>query len=407
MRFTRTKLLSYVLVVLIGALVALGLGLAAKSKPAVRASLVPSVGFSATASGAERAVEVNGELSSLGEGADEVKVLHVWGTPREMGYAHGKLLTDEIKDFYEKITTAMTAGMGADVSVLDQGWAQMEPFVPKEYLEEMEGLAEGAGVELQAIKRVHAIPDLSEMDCTFFAAWGDFTADGHLIQLRALDYATEAHIQDHPAIVVYHPDDGPAYVNIGWCGFLGMVTGMNAEGLCMSEIGDDFDKANQTLAGEPMPFVMRDVVSKATTLDQGVRMVREAKRTSSFLYLIGDAKTPGARALKTGPTVFEVYDQSNLPWGSVGDAVWMSMGADSDWNEKVRDALKAQAGQLTVESAMKAITSGLGTGDLHTVYFDATDLKLWVANADIDESPAYDEGFVTFDFGEATERPGG
>jgi hypothetical protein len=175
----------------------------------------------------------------------------------------------------------------------------------------------------------------------------------------------------------------------------------------MSEIGDDFDKANQTLAGEPMPFVMRDVVSKATTLEQGVQIVREAKRTSSFLYLIGDAKIPDARALKTGPTVFEVYDQTNLPWGSIGDAVWMSMGADSDWNEKVRDALKAQAGQLTVESAMEGITSGLGTGDLHTVYFDATDLKLWVANAGIDESPAYDEGFVTFDFGEATERPGG
>ena len=53
--------------------------------------------------------------------------------------------------------------------------------------------------------------------------------DGNFIQLRALDYATEAHIQDNPAIVVYHPDDGPAYVNIGWCGFIGLVTGMNEE----------------------------------------------------------------------------------------------------------------------------------------------------------------------------------
>jgi hypothetical protein len=56
---------------------------------------------------------------------------------------------------------------------------------------------------------------------------------------------------------------------------------------------------------------------------------------------------------------------------------------------------------------MEGITSELGTGDLHTVYFDATDLKIWVANADVDESPAYDEGFVVFDFGAATERPGG
>lgn len=407
MTFTRAKLVSYVLVILVAALVALGLGLAAKEKPVITSSMAPAIPLSVSAPAAEHAAQVNGSVSSLGEGVDELRVLHVWGTPREMGYAHGKLLADEIKDFYAKITTAMTAGMEVDVSVLDQGWAQMEPFVPKEYLEEMEGLAEGAGVELRDVKRVHAIPDLSEMDCTFFAAWGDFTADGHFIQLRALDYATEAHIQDHPAIIVYHPNEGPAYVSIAWSGFIGVVTGMNAERVCMSEIGDDFDKANQRLAGEPMPFVMRDVVAKATTLEQGVRIVRDAKRTSSFLYLIGDAKIPGARALKTGPTVFEVYDQSNLPWGSIGDAVWMSMGADSDWNEKVRDALKAQAGKLSVESAMKGVTSELGTGDLHTVYFDATDLKLWVANADIDESPAYDEGFVTFDFGAQTGRPGG
>ena len=405
MTFKRAKLLSYTLVVLVGALAAIGLGLAARSKPVVTSSMLSGMPVATAVSEARAAGDINGTVATLGEDTDEVKLLHVWGTPREMGYAHGKLLADEIKDFYTKITAAMTAGMEVEVSVLDQAWAQMEPFVPQEYLEEMEGLAEGAGVALRDIERVHAIPDLSEMDCTFFAAWGDFTASGHFVQLRALDYATEAHIQDNPAIVVYHPNEGPAYVNVGWCGFIGMVTGMNAERICMSEIGDDFDKDHHTLQGEPMPFVMRDVIAKATTLEEGVEVVRRAKRTSSFLYLIGDAKLPGAKALQTSPETCEVYDRANLPWGSVGDAVWMSMGMDSDWNEKVRDALKAQAGKLTVESAMEDLTSELGTGDLHTVYFDATDLKLWVANADIDESPAYDEGFVMLDFGAATERP--
>jgi hypothetical protein len=255
------------------------------------------------------------------------------------------------------------------------------------------------------VKRAHAIPDVSEMDCTFFAAWGDFTADGHFLQLRALDYATLAHIQDNPAIIVYHPDKGPAYVNVGWCGFIGMVTGMNAKRICMSEIGDDFDKPAHTLRGEPMPFVMRDVVAGARTLDQGVEIVRNAKRTSSFLYLIGDAKLPGAKALKTSPTTCEVFDERTMPWGPLGRVVWMSMGFDSDWNKKVRAALQPQEGKLTVESAMKGVTGGLRTGSLHTVYFDATDLKLWVANADVDASPAYNQGSVMFDFGAAQKRP--
>jgi isopenicillin-N N-acyltransferase-like protein len=384
-------------------LAVLPVGLVACSRSSGTATAGPTPAVIAKA--APAAQEIKGTVSTLGQGKDAVKLLHVWGSPREMGYAHGKLLKNEIADFYSKIIGAMSTGMGVPVTALDDAWAQMEPFVPKQYLEEMEGLAEGAGVELQTVKRAHAIPDLSEMDCTFFAAWGDFTKDGHLIQLRALDYATEAHIQDNPAIVVYHPADGPAYVNVGWCGFIGMVTGMNARKICMSEIGDDFDKDKQTLKGEPMPFVMRDVISRAEVLDQGVAIVQNAKRTSSFLYLIGDGKVPNAKALKTGPATFEVYDQTSIPYGALGNAVWMSMGADSDWNQKIRTALEGLKGNLTVDSAMKDVTSKCKTGDLHTVYFDATDLKLWVANADVDASPAYDQGFVTFDFGAATERP--
>jgi len=358
------------------------------------------------AAAASSAPPVKGTVATLGEGKDAVKLLHLWGSPREMGYAHGNLLKAEVADFYEKIIGAMTAGMGVEVEALDRAWAEMEPFVPSRYLEEMEGLAEGAEVDLQTVKRAHAIPDLSEMDCTFFTAWGDFTKDGHLIQLRALDYATEAHIQDNPAIVVYHPNEGPAYVNVGWCGFIGMVTGMNARRVCMSEIGDDFDKARHTLKGEPMPFVMRDVVSQARTLDQGVAIVQRAQRTSSYLYLIGDAKLPGAKALKTGPVTFEVYNQETTPYGPLGNVVWMSMGADSGWNQKIRAALEGLQGALTVESAMKDVTAKCETGDLHTVYLDATDLKVWVANADLDASPAYNQGFVAFDFAAATKRPG-
>ncbi len=391
MRFERGRLPSYILVLLVAACVGLGLGSAARTDAPTAAA--PAAG------------ELHGTASTLGEGPAAVTVLHLWGTPREMGYAHGKLVAGKARAFYGQIIATMCLGMGCTPAALDRAWAQMEPFVPPAYLEEMAGLAEGAGVDLQTVKRAHAIPDVSEMDCTFFAAWGDFTPNRHFLQLRALDYATQAHIQDNPAIIVYHPRRGPAYVNIGWCGFVGMITGMNEKRVCMSEIGDDFDKAVQTYQGEPMPFVMRDVVSRATTLEQGVKIVRDARRTSSFLYLIGDAKLPGARALKTGPKTFEVYDEKTTPYGALGNVVWMSMGADSPWNRKVGDALKAQAGTLTVESAMKQITRGLHTGSLHTVYFDATDLKIWVANAAPDGSPAYQRDSVCFDFAAAKEKP--
>ncbi|MFQ6098714.1 MAG: hypothetical protein ACE5O2_13385, partial [Armatimonadota bacterium] len=151
------------------------------------------------------AAEVNGSRAAIGTGEDQITVLYLRGTPYEMGYAHGRLAKAEVAAFCEKVVSAMLAGSGAEMGQLDAAWKAMEPFVPQAYLEEMRGLADGAGIPLQAVQRVHAVPDLSEYHCTFFAAHSRATTNGHLIQIRALDYATEAHIQDHPAIIVYHP----------------------------------------------------------------------------------------------------------------------------------------------------------------------------------------------------------
>lgn len=346
---------------------------------------------------------VKGTRASVGEGEDKITVLHVWGTPYEMGYAQGKLCAAEIKGFYGRLLGALGA-LGKKPEDLDGPWAQMAPHVPQRYLEEMRGLAEGAGVDLKTVQRGHAVPDVSEWDCTFFAAWGGFTANKHLLQLRALDYATEWGIQEQPAIIVYSPDKGVAHVTVGWCGFVGTVTGMNAEGVAMSEIGDDFDKATETFEGEPMPFVMRDVLYDAKTVAEGVGIVKRATRTLSYLYLIGSGRENTATALKTGHTVFETFTASTLPFPRFENAVYMSMGFDSDWNQKVHGVLAACEGKLTPELAEEKLMKGLGTGDLHSVLFDATDRKLWVANATPEGKPAYDQKYVAFDFAAALQE---
>jgi hypothetical protein len=40
----------------------------------------------------------NGELSIAGKGEDKIHILKVWGTPYEMGKAHGTLLKKEISE---------------------------------------------------------------------------------------------------------------------------------------------------------------------------------------------------------------------------------------------------------------------------------------------------------------------
>ena len=350
--------------------------------------------------------DVRGRLETVGEGEDAIDVLYLRGSPYQMGYTHGKLLAEKIRKFYSVTIMGMSVGLGVPVARLDEAWATMAPFVSRDIKEEMRGLADGAGVDIRAVQRAQAIPDLSEFHCTFFAAWGKATKDGRLYQIRALDYATEAGIQNYPVIFVYKPEGKKPFVIVGWAGLLGCITGISGRGIALSEIGDNFGNEKETLAGEPFPFLLRRVLETANTLDEAVRIIQTAKRTSSYLYCVGDGKIPAARAMMTCKDWAYVFDPFSLPNRHLDDVVYFSMGADSPWNEKVYDVLKPKHGQIDERVGIEEVMRGLGTGDLHAVAWDVTGLRMWVANCSSAPlgtagRPAYGENFLYFDVGRA------
>ena len=64
-----------------------------------------------------------------------------------------------------------------------------------------------------------------------FGAWGKATSKsyaGKLLQMRALDYITADFLSDNHALIVYHPNDGEAFINIGFIGTITLVTGMSS-----------------------------------------------------------------------------------------------------------------------------------------------------------------------------------
>lgn len=332
-------------------------------------------------------------VETIGDGENRITVIYLKGQPYEMGYLHGRELKDKITALYDSLLTA--ASNYADLILLDVAYNQMAPYIPTAYQEEMQGLADGAGVDVTTVHRVHAIPDLSELDCTFFAAWGKATADGQLYQIRALDYATDIHLQEHPAILVYEPDDGQRFLNVGWVGFIGVISGLNYQGISISEIGDDYDKEYQTIAGKPMPFVLRDVLQYSSNLNQAIEIINNAKRTSSFLYCVGDAKIPDARSVKAGPRYCDVFSDTTSPNPFLDDVVYFSMGVASSWNTRVYHYLNPLVGTIHAETG-KQLMQDLATGDLHAVVYDFSHNNLWVANADPAGLDAFRRPFVKY-----------
>ena len=147
---------------------------------------------------------------------------------------------------------------------LEYAWKQARPFIPQDHLEELRGLADGSGVSLEDLYRLHAVPDRT-YSCSSFAAWGRATADGRLIHVRNLDWSIKAGIQQFPVIFVVRPKGKHAFVNIGWAGFVGVLTGINDAQISIGQVGAE--TTDDGFRGEPMVFLMRRVLETADDLD--------------------------------------------------------------------------------------------------------------------------------------------
>jgi hypothetical protein len=344
-------------------------------------------------------VAQHGRRETLGTGTHTLTVLYLKGTPYEMGYAQGKLCTKEVHHMIKEVGPLMLLGLGYTPQKADATWALYAKHLRPEYVEELQGLADGAGVTLQEVERMHAIPDISEWHCSFFAAVGKATSTGDLLQIRALDYSTDAGIQKYPALIVYQPKEGVPFVNVGWLGHCGVVTAMNNEGIAMSEIGDDWDKDTDNFDGRPLTYVMRDAVQFSHNIDEAVSQVKDGPRTTSLLYCLSSAKENQVRALKTSHAQCQVFTPDTLPFPTQPGLVYMSMGMDSPWNKKVGDALRQDYGTLDVAKAEHLMKS-LGTGSLHAVVFKPASGDLWVANATATDK-AYNQPFLHFNLKDA------
>lgn len=238
--------------------------------------------------------EGQGKLIALQGG----KVLLLKGSPYEMGLQHGRLLATEVAEDAQAYHDWAIGKSGESASSLREIFESLQPFIPKRYMEEMRGLAEGSGVPLNEIHLLHAIP--TRFHCTGAAAFGKATVDGRLYHTRSLDYSLDIGdkktVQENALVIVYQPEDGNAHAVISFAGLIGCVSGMNDKGISIGEIGNKC--RDESHSGMPMILMLREALRTCRTLDDVIRYIREAPRTCGFTFVVGDGKVPSACAIE-------------------------------------------------------------------------------------------------------------
>ena len=187
-------------------------------------------------------------------------------------------------------------------------------------------------------------------------------------------------LEQNATVIVYQPEQGHAWVNISYAGFIGSVTAMNAKHISVGEMGG---RGEGQWDGKPMAQLIREVMEKAGTLDEAVAIMRRGPRTCEYYYVIADGKTKRAVGIAATPTKFEVVQPNQahpqLPH-PIKDAVLLSAG---ERYEELARRVKGGFGKLDADGARDLMTSPVCmNSNIHSVLFAPDTLNFWVANAD-------------------------
>ena len=316
---------------------------------------------------------------------DGTRVLFLKGSPVEMGTQHGVLLREQVKAVCERILF----GVGVGSSFARGSWffgdieaaeARLRPFMDARYLQEQDALANAAGIDQREARLANFFPEL--FHCTGFSIFGKATVDGKMYHGRVLDYLRGVGLEQNAVVIVHQPDFGYAWVNIGYAGFVGTVTAMNEKGISIGEMGGG---GYGQWDGKPMAHLMREVMEKASTLEEAVKIMRQSPRTCQYYYVISDGKTRQAVGVAANPNEFatlapgEFHPLLPLPQP---DTVLLSAGHRY---EALVERVKANYGHFDAQSALMLMEPPVCMeSNIQSVLFEPETLDFWVANADSD-----------------------
>lgn len=278
------------------------------------------------------------------------------------GYAYGRLLANETAANFKSLF-AHEAPQWWEQLLLEWfvGWqytSYVQPNLPQEYAQEMQGVADGAasigykdvgktvqqGIALASIATGSVLDDIiyllkSELtpeadavrsaladagvsledaaarvaghsamrlgkSCSFWGAWSSRTKGGQLYSGRNLDWAAETGVSKYKVISVYHIGTGIPHASISFAGLIGSITGMSAAGITVHEAGDD--NKLETLKGFAWSLRLRGVMENAHNLAEAKAYWQRYNNTLGINHGIGSAADPKFMALETraGYTAF-------------------------------------------------------------------------------------------------------
>ncbi len=349
---------------------------------------------------------------SLAAGVENINgltLVRLEGSPYEIGLQQGKLLKEQINDVYKiylndlvykkwikeyAILKGVTDAYSNPQKSMAKFAKQSEKDIPAEYIEEMKGLAEGAGIPYQEVLNMSSHVDyFAVLMCSTFAANGKATTDGNLIEARNLDWASGGlqELDKYSTVFVVKPQKGHAFVSIIYPGIVGALTAINDAGIT-AELNFSMAKKNGK-EGMPALILLRHVIQNAGSLDEAEKILRGIPRIAGYNITVTDAKTNDARLIEItndivgaqglnadGSLVSTNHFITKELAGTNVSASQFSQSPSPDRFNRLTELIKQNYGKIDPKTAIAMIhDDGVKVnGTVQTVIFKMSENKIWV-----------------------------
>jgi len=221
----------------------------------------------------------------------------VQGVPRARGRQYGQLAARRIERCLASYRDVFEHRAGLDweaaVAHARTFLADIERFSP-DALEEMRGIADGAGVPFDAVLVLNCRSELMFAaakrkgetppgECTSFAVTPEASADGHMLLGQNWDWVPFA--RDVCVLLDVRRDDKPSFATIVEAGMLAKV-GVNSAGLglCTNTLVSERDADRR---GVPYHVMLRALLDCAS-VGEAARTLGSVQRALSANYLVAD-----------------------------------------------------------------------------------------------------------------------
>lgn len=219
-----------------------------------------------------------------------LNVVRVVGAPFEMGRQHGVAHANAIRLAVRRY--ADLAGSRWDLGPqFDAAVASPEQWFSPAQLEEIRGMAKGAGVTFESVlcHNLRLFLNGGEGGAHFAVRAERNGADGAIHAVNE-DNRQAICVRDclERSVQVRFPEDGIPHLTIGVAGQLGGMCGINARGLAVSAACLLERDASPT-TGRPLPALVQSILHSATDVAAAVEAARLAKATVPYSLLLSEA----------------------------------------------------------------------------------------------------------------------